>query len=226
MATIYRNNAERVTVAEAKRLILDVVPTEPTISVYVQLDEHGAATGDPQIVRNPSGTIQALHLDNDFAETLKQLGILPRMKYRPVMTDYSGAEYQDETYTIAHDEFVTIAGLFNVVVAVGKAPAQNTTTPAPVKVAVQSTKTRRDALTPVIEHAQSQCRNPKDTAEVWACLQVLAVKKTPPLFGETEGGLQYRKNGNTEYFTLDSLSKRLARQAPLNTVKRHEQKGG
>jgi hypothetical protein len=211
MATIYRSNAERVTVAEAKRLILDAVPTEPTISVYVQVDEHGAATGGPQIVHNPSGTIQALHLDDDFAETLKQLGILPRMKYRPLMTDYTGGPYQDDTYTIAHDEFATIAGLFNVVVAVGKAPAQNTTTPAPVNVAVQSTKTRRDELTPVIEHAQSQCRNPKDTAEVWACLQVLAEHKSAPLIGATEDGLQYLKHGTVERLSRDALSKRLAR---------------
>jgi hypothetical protein len=211
MATIYRKNAERVTVAEAKRLILDTLPTELTISVFVPVDEHGAATGDPQIVSNPSGTIQALHLDDDFAETLKQLDILPRMKYRPVMTDYTGGPYQDDTYSISHDEFVTVAGLFNIQVAIGNAPAQNTTKPAPVTVAVQSTKTRRDALTPVIEHAQSQCRNPKDTAEVWACLLVLAEHKSAPLIGATEDGLQYFKHGTVEHLSRDALSKRLAR---------------
>jgi hypothetical protein len=80
-----------------------------------------------------------------------------------------------------------------------------------VNVAVQSTKTRRDDLTPVIEHAQSQCRNPKDTAEVWACLQVLAEHKSAPLIGATEDGLQYLKHGTVERLSRDALSKRLAR---------------
>lgn len=76
---------------------------------------------------------------------------------------------------------------------------------------VHSTKSRRDALTPVIELAQTQCRNPLDTAEVWAALLVLAEKKSPPLIGATEEGLQYLSNGSAEIFKRDSLRKRLAR---------------
>lgn len=105
--------------------------------------------------------------------------------------------------------------------ALGKAfqdttPAQNTATPAPMATAtasilVHSTKARRDALTPVIELAQRQCRSPKDDAEVWAALQPLAEKKTPPLIGATEEGLQYLKNGKAEIFTRDALRKRLNR---------------
>jgi hypothetical protein len=96
------------------------------------------------------------------------------------------------------------------------APAQNTATPAPVVAVgasggIHSTKTRRDALTPVIELAQSQCRNPKDTAEVWAALLVLAEKKNAPLIGATEDGLQYLKNGSAENFSRKSLGKRLTR---------------
>jgi hypothetical protein len=74
-----------------------------------------------------------------------------------------------------------------------------------------STKTRRDTLTPVIELAQEQCRNPKDTAEVWAALLVLADKQTAPLIGATEDGLQYRKSGEVKIFSRDALRKRLAR---------------
>ncbi len=76
---------------------------------------------------------------------------------------------------------------------------------------IHSTKTRRDALTPVIELAQSKCRNATDTAEVWAALLVLAEKKTAPLIGATEEGLQYLKNGTAAIFNRDALRKRLGR---------------
>lgn len=76
---------------------------------------------------------------------------------------------------------------------------------------IHSTKARRDPLTPVIELAQKQCRNPQDTAEVWAVLQVLAEKKSAPLIGVTEDGLQYLKAGAAAIFKRDSLRKRLDR---------------
>lgn len=100
------------------------------------------------------------------------------------------------------------------------APAKSTTTAAPPVVASDcnalpvfghSTKTRRNGLTPVIEQAQRACKDRTDTAEVWATLQVLAEKKTPPLIGATEAGLQYLKHGCAEIFTRDALRKRLAR---------------
>ena len=95
------------------------------------------------------------------------------------------------------------------------APAPDTATPAPV-VAVgaslmHSTRARRDTLTPVIELAQSQCRNPRDTAEVWAVLMVLAEKKHPPLIGVTEEGLQYYEAGEAAIFKRKSLGARLTR---------------
>lgn len=76
---------------------------------------------------------------------------------------------------------------------------------------IHTTKTRRDALTPAIELAQSHCRNATDTAEVWAALLVLAEKKTAPLIGATEDGLQYLKNGTAASFNRDALRKRLGR---------------
>jgi hypothetical protein len=81
---------------------------------------------------------------------------------------------------------------------------------APLKTIRHSTKTaRRDTLTPVIELAQKQCRNPTDTAEVWAALLVLAEKKTGPLIGATEDGLQYLKSGVVAYLNREALDKRL-----------------
>lgn len=93
--------------------------------------------------------------------------------------------------------------------------AKGTELAAPVVVAgatvIHSTKVRRDILTPVIECAQKQCRNPKDTAEVWAALVVLAERKTPPLLGATEDGLQFLRDGTVAAFKRDSLRKRLGR---------------
>lgn len=83
--------------------------------------------------------------------------------------------------------------------------------PAPPNKIVHSTKTRRDTLTPVIEVARRQCSDPQDTAAVWAVLQVLAEKKTAPLIGATEDGLQYLKNGNAAIFNREALRKRLGR---------------
>ncbi len=96
------------------------------------------------------------------------------------------------------------------------APAQSPATPKPVVAVgassvIHSTKARRDALKPVIERAQSECRNPQDAAEVWGVLLMLAEKKTAPLIGATEEGLQYLKGGAAEIFTRKSLGKRLAR---------------
>lgn len=79
-------------------------------------------------------------------------------------------------------------------------------------VAVQSTKARRDTLTPVIERAQNSCLNPLDAAEVWAALQVLARQKSAPLFGETEEGLQYYKGNEAAILNRKSLGQRLARK--------------
>lgn len=50
---------------------------------------------------------------------------------------------------------------------------------------------RRDLLKPVIELAQSQCRDQWDVAEVWAKLRVLASAKHSPLIGIDEVGIQY-----------------------------------
>jgi hypothetical protein len=97
---------------------------------------------------------------------------------------------------------------------------QHITSAAPLTTVVHSTKTRRDTLTPVIELAQSQCRTSTDTAEVWGVLLVLAERKTAPLIGATEDGLQYLKDGTAANFTRNSLRLRLARQAPITAAKR------
>lgn len=94
-------------------------------------------------------------------------------------------------------------------------PATATQPPAPVvtkgaSVITNSTKPpRRDSIDPVIEVAQSKCKNPQDTAEVWAQMQVLANDEQPPFLASTANGLKYHKGDKDCYFKRGALDKRL-----------------
>ncbi len=135
--TIYRANSDRLSVADAKRLILDAVPREPAADIYASVDEQGNIDFDGPIECrvNESANIHASFIDRDFVATCEDLSIRPRHKYRPVFTDYTGDVLRDDTYTIAHDEFVRLAELFGVLVAIGDAPE-----PGPVVAASASGK--------------------------------------------------------------------------------------
>ena len=136
MTTIYRENAARLSVADAKRLILDAVPLEKAYNVYAREDDEGNIEweGEIKVVLDEKANIQASHLDNDFLATCDALSICPRNKYRPVLQDYCGNVLQDVIYTIAHDEFVRLAESFGLLVEMGKAPEPQviTTNSAPV----------------------------------------------------------------------------------------------
>jgi hypothetical protein len=116
---------------------------------------------------------------------------------------------------------------FEAPAATNAAPAQEAATSAPEVVVIDSkaaaifthsTKVRRNTLTPVIELAQKKCRDPNDTAEVWAALQTLAQQKIAPLIGATEDGLQYLKNGDAANLSRNALRLRLRRLAPFSAV--------
>ena len=83
--------------------------------------------------------------------------------------------------------------------------------PAAARVVTHSIKTRRHALMPVVELAQSQCLNPHDSAEVWGKLSVLANNKEAPFLRTEEDGLAYLHKGEVKIFTRDALGKRLKR---------------
>lgn len=70
-------------------------------------------------------------------------------------------------------------------------------------------KLRRDSIDPVIELAQTRCRNPQDTAEVWGHMVVFADDRHTPFLMSNENGLQYSKKGINAHFTRDALDKRL-----------------
>lgn len=70
---------------------------------------------------------------------------------------------------------------------------------------------RRDSVAPAVEAAQRRCEDPFDSAEVWAVLEAMAQAKVPPLFGCTDEGIQYLRNGQPDNLTRDALAKRVAR---------------
>ena len=91
-----------------------------------------------------------------------------------------------------------------------RAGGAGTVAGAPDRVVMHSIKTKpRDILVPVIELAQGKCVDPKDTAQVFAQMQVLAQEEHPPLLAATVNGLKYTKNGTAGYLTRDALNKRL-----------------
>ena len=216
MSSTNRDNADRLSVADAKRLILETLPPEESGEVYARVDDNGVIDFEGQIeVRVVHGVqIYASFIDRDFLSMCEQLSIQPRMKYRPMFTDYKWkSSVDDALYAITHNEFVNLAEIFGLLVVKGEAPEPvPESQPKTLEVVRNSTKPkRRDILTPVIEMAQKTCNAPNDTAAVWGVLQVLAEKKQGPLIGSTEDGLQYLEGGTAKIFNRDSLRKRLAR---------------
>ena len=218
MTTIYRDNASRLSVADAKRLILDALPPETSGEVYAQIDENGEVNFEgPVEVKVVHGVqIYASFIDRDFLSTCKQLSIRPRMKYRPVLTDYIGDISQDDTYTIAHDEFVSLAELFNLLVVTGIAPEPQASKPSPAPTVGSASnapaRARRDLLAPVIEAAQKECGDQFDAPAVWAPLVRMASAGKHPLLGVSDDGIKWQdSNDKTQFLTIKNLRDRLSR---------------
>jgi hypothetical protein len=73
-----------------------------------------------------------------------------------------------------------------------------------------STKTeRRSTLKPVIEHAQSLCKDPWDTAEVWGQLHTLTAQKHTVLLHLEGDAVVYTDGDKTKKLTRKNLGERL-----------------
>ena len=116
----------RVTVEDAKRLIREASPLEAFVNVYV----------------SPGGGIEAWreecrapYLEADFPGLLQSLGIVPRHKWRPHITQYAGGnDYGDLQYTVTRDEAQRVAEAFGVSLdAAPSASAPAASAPEPVK---------------------------------------------------------------------------------------------
>ncbi len=74
-------------------------------------------------------------------------------------------------------------------------------------------QTRRNLLTPLIEGAQLQCKDPTDAAAVWLVLTLQAERKVKPFVGVTEGGLQWiDQNDEPQFLSLKNLRDRIKRK--------------
>ena len=117
MTVIYRQNAGRVSVADAKRLIADALPPEPAVNLYEAPD----GTIEPRWVED-AGFSKA-RIDATFMGACEKRQITPRHLHEPTLTDYSGPGLADVLYTITHDEFAHLAGLYEFAVNVSVPPS-------------------------------------------------------------------------------------------------------
>ena len=124
MTTIYRDNAGRLSVADAKRLILEALPPERSVDVYARVDENGDFDfeGPVELKERMGVHSYEMFIHRDFQATCQSVNVQPRMRYSPALTDYAGTGSSDLIYTIAHDEFLRLAALYDLSVVVGRAP--------------------------------------------------------------------------------------------------------
>ena len=116
MTTNRTADTGRVTIATAKRLILESSPRELFMSVYGRDDGTLKAVLDAE-----PKSIFAAHIHEDFPANCAHLGIVPRWKYRPGKTGYAGDPATDELYTISRDELAQLADLHGLTLE-GAAP--------------------------------------------------------------------------------------------------------
>jgi hypothetical protein len=81
------------------------------------------------------------------------------------------------------------------------------------KVVKNTTKgKRRDILAPVLEYAQSLCKNPFDTSEVWGVMLNLGKKHFPTYLHHEGEAIAYSVGDETKLFTRKKLKDRLRGQ--------------
>lgn len=143
MATVYRAENTRLSIAEAKRLILDGLPSEKFADVYARVSPDGEVDWDGQIdVVLKSGKPHKSFIDEEFKSLCQSLGVAPVMRWRPSITGYPSDASGDELYSITHEEFVAIAARYGLGVEVGEAVVslrENVETNKPVTSAAVST---------------------------------------------------------------------------------------
>lgn len=127
MTTIRAADTSRLTIAEAKRLVLENSPREMFVQIY-QHKDGGEFVAVPDT--KPS-SIFAAHLDEDFASNCASLGIVPRFKYRPGLTGYNGDPTTDDSYTISRDELARLADLHGLTLEVGPDQSSAASDPPP-----------------------------------------------------------------------------------------------
>jgi len=121
---IYRKNTDRLSIAECKRLILDVMPRGSVDQLHAKIDEDGNIVGEIVDKARTDVNLHALLIDGELPGLFRQKGIHARHRLAPSNTDYralvdsDGRPVQDESYTINHDEFMRLAETYGCAVVV------------------------------------------------------------------------------------------------------------
>jgi hypothetical protein len=136
MTVIYKKDTGRITVGEAKRLIVAAMPDDgPSWMTFyaTSIGPDGEPEWDidnptPQSHREASETA----LNNRFPDLCKQLGFEPRLSYDPTTKGYRPTDSYDRFYMITHAQFLLIAAEYGLTVEIGVEPSgqapQNTQT--------------------------------------------------------------------------------------------------
>jgi hypothetical protein len=137
MPTIYRPNSERISVADAKQLILDAIPLELNAAqFFLKMGPDGKTILDIDMDSMAVVSAAEAHspfLDTDFLELCKGLGFEPHMMFRPAIGGYRGPQ-DDSTFMLTHAQFVKLAESYSLMVEVKTASPQATlATPAPAR---------------------------------------------------------------------------------------------
>jgi hypothetical protein len=74
---------------------------------------------------------------------------------------------------------------------------------------------RNDVLSPFIEAAMKQCRDPNNASEAWVHLAAFARQGTRPFLEASEGEIKYlNAEDEVKFLNVDSLRKRMRRRNP------------
>lgn len=136
MTTIFRKDKTRITIAEAKSLVLKNLPKEEHGAVYGRITPEGEIDADSINVVLEVGVMAAPFIDRDFPDVCASLGIVPIMRIRPSVTGFPNTPSMEGEYNISHDEFAKLAERYGLIVEIGQEvehPTQpQTETSAPV----------------------------------------------------------------------------------------------
>ena len=128
MATIHKADTGRISVAEAKRLIIQALPEhEQTdgsglVDLVMKNGEIVDVNGD---TLRPATATETL--DMTFLELCRSEGFEPRMKLSPARRGYQLRQSDDELFMVTHAQFQKLAHAYGLTVQIGRAPKQAST---------------------------------------------------------------------------------------------------
>ena len=140
MPTIYRSNTDRISVGDAKQLILNALPAElGGARVIGKAGPDGETVWDfDSIALVSAAEAHAPHLNSGLMALCKGLGFEPHMMFSPAIGGYSGDPEQDSSYMLTHAQFVKLAESYSLMVEVTTA-SPHAATAAPTARATRRT---------------------------------------------------------------------------------------